>query len=113
MKEDPWPLYCALLYSLPLMTLARNQQCDGTRVTKELQGRSNALLHAHRCQAMSHRFHSVSRCYLKDVPILVPSPLPTIPEMVVPSHIVVPRCGGDTLSVSLTLTLLQDCVWPA
>ena len=45
------------------------------------QDRSAALLFAH-------------RCYMKDVPIPIPVPLNTIPDIIVPSHVVVQRCKG-------------------
>ena len=48
-----------------------------------LQDMTTALLHAHRCM-------------LKDEPVPVPVPLNTIPDMIVPSHIIVPRCSGET-----------------
>ena len=47
------------------------------------QDMTTALLHAHRCM-------------LKDEPVPVPIPLNTIPDMIVPSHIIVPRCSGET-----------------
>ena len=43
---------------------------------------TTALLHAH-------------RCLLQDVPVPVPIPLNTIPDLIVPSHIIVPRCSGQ------------------
>ena len=43
--------------------------------------KSSALLYAH-------------RCFLRDVALAVPSPTNTIPDLVLPSHIVVPRCAG-------------------
>ena len=46
-----------------------------------LQDMTTALLHAHRCM-------------LKDEPVPVPVPLNTIPDLIVPSHIIVPRCSG-------------------
>ena len=46
-----------------------------------LQDMTTALLHAHRCM-------------LKDVPVPVPIPVNTIPDLIVPSHIIVPRCSG-------------------
>jgi hypothetical protein len=57
-------------------------KCDGKNDAKVKKGKSSALLYAH-------------RCFLKDVPIKVPSPLTTIPENIVPSHVVVPRCSGN------------------
>ena len=47
------------------------------------QDMTTALLHAHRCM-------------WKDEPVPVPIPLNTIPDMIVPSHIIVPRCSGET-----------------
>ena len=47
---------------------------------------TTALLHAH-------------RCLLQDVPVPVPIPLNTIPDLIVPSHIIVPRCSGQYILV--------------
>ena len=52
-------------------------------LTPTLQDMTTALLHAHRCM-------------LKDEPVPVPVPLNTIPDMIVPSHIIVPRCSGES-----------------
>ena len=63
--------------------------------------RSSALLYAH-------------RCYLRDVPIAVPAPDNVIPDQILPSHIVVPRCQGKLPSLLLqyfTFFYLQACVW--
>ena len=35
-----------------------------------------------------------SRCNVKDVAVEVPVPDNTIPDLIIPSHIVVPRCTG-------------------
>ena len=35
-----------------------------------------------------------SRCMVKDVAVEVPVPENTIPDLIIPSHIVVPRCTG-------------------
>ena len=43
--------------------------------------RSAALLYAHRCN-------------LRDVPVQVPAPINIIPDLILPSHVVVPRCQG-------------------
>jgi len=59
--------------------------CDGRSDKKELQDMTTALLHAHRCM-------------LKDVPVPVPIPMNTIPDLIVPSHIIVPRCSGLCLN---------------
>jgi len=59
--------------------------CDGRSDKKELQDMTTALLHAHRCM-------------LKDEPGAVPVPLNTIPDLIVPSHIIVPRCSGLCLN---------------
>jgi len=81
-----------LLLSLPLLTVSTwTPKCDGTSEPKDLHGRSYALLHAH-------------RCFLKDVPVLVSSPLNSIPDFVIPSHVVVPRCQGLCLG-----SLGSDC----
>ena len=102
-----------LLLSLPLLTVSTwSPKCDGTSEPKDLHGRSYALLHAHRSffTTLSKRnFNdnlsvknlnlfsdqiSFFRCFLKDVPVLVSSPLNSIPDFVIPSHVVVPRCQG-------------------
>jgi len=59
--------------------------CNGRSDKKELQDMTTALLHAHRCM-------------LKDVPVPVPLPANTIPDLIVPSHIIVQRCSGLCLS---------------
>jgi len=59
--------------------------CDGRSDKKELQDMTTALLHAHRCM-------------LKDVPVAVPLPANTIPDLIVPSHIIVQRCSGLCLN---------------
>ena len=60
---------------------AWNINCNACQDPKSQQDRSAALLFAH-------------RCYLKDVPIPIPVPLNTIPDIIVPSHVVLPRCKG-------------------
>ena len=62
---------------------ALNLKCDGKNDARVKKGKSSALLYAH-------------RCFLKDVPIKVPSPMNTIPDSIVPSHLVVPRCSGNS-----------------
>ena len=57
-------------------------KCDGKNDARVKKGKSSALLYAH-------------RCFLKDVPVKVPSPMHTIPDSIVPSHVVVPRCSGN------------------
>ena len=69
-------------------TNAWDMACDTEADLKTLKSRSSALLYAH-------------RCYLRDIPIKVPSPINTIPDMVIPSHIVVPRCSGKMEANSL------------
>ena len=64
-----------------LGTTAWNFDCEGQKDAKVQQRQSSALLYAH-------------RCFLKDVPISIPAPLNTIPDIIVPSHVVVPRCSG-------------------
>merc|ERR1712165_556520 len=59
--------------------------CNGRSDKKELQDMTTALLHAHRCM-------------LKDEPVPVPIPLNTIPDLIVPSHIIVPRRSGLCLN---------------
>merc|ERR1719320_478469 len=51
---------------------------------------TTALLHAHRCM-------------LKDVPVPVPIPMNTIPDLIVPSHIIVPRCSGNITAKTILL----------
>ena len=60
---------------------AWNLHCNAKQDSKFQQDRDAALLHAH-------------RCYIKDVPIPIPIPFNTIPDVIVPSHVVVPRCKG-------------------
>ena len=62
---------------------ALNVKCDGKNDARVKKGKSSALLYAH-------------RCFLKDVPIKVPSPINSIPDGIVPSHVVVPRCSGNS-----------------
>ena len=50
--------------------------------------RSTALLYAHRCN-------------VRDVPVPVPVPFNIIPDLILPSHIVVPRCQGKISSIVL------------
>ena len=71
-------------------TLAWADDCRIGNGGKAEKSRSSALLFAH-------------RCFLKDVPIKVPSPINTIPDIIIPSHIVVPRCSGKKF-----LTKRQD-----
>ena len=74
-----------LLLSLLLLPGSRTQSWyNDCSVGKSQDLRSSALLYAH-------------RCYLKDVPIAVPAPDNVIPEQILPSHIVVPRCQGREL----------------
>ena len=60
---------------------AWNINCNAGQDSKSQEARDAALLHAH-------------RCYIKDVPIPIPAPLNTIPDIIMPSHVVVPRCKG-------------------
>ena len=60
---------------------AWNMNCNAGQDPNAHQDRSAALLFAH-------------RCYMKDVPIPIPVPLNTIPDIIVPSHVVVQRCTG-------------------
>lgn len=66
-------------------SLLANVGCDGRSSKKDLQDMSVALLHAHRCM-------------VKDVAVEVPVPENTIPDLIIPSHIVVPRCTGLCLT---------------
>ena len=54
-------------------------------------------------------FLACFRCFLKDVPVLVSSPLNSIPDFVIPSHVVVPRCQGLCLG-SLGAFFLFFCL---
>lgn len=118
-----------LLLSLPLLTVSTwTPKCDGTSEPKDLHGRSYALLHAHRLVIFSleEKYHVSPqilplacfsqtlllvcfRCFLKDVPVLVSSPLNSIPDFVIPSHVVVPRCQGLCLG-SLGAFFLFFCL---
>jgi hypothetical protein len=60
---------------------AWNMNCNAGQDQQSQQDRSAALLYAR-------------RCYLKDVPIPIPVSLNTIPDIIVPSHVVVQRCKG-------------------
>ena len=60
---------------------AWNINCNTGQNSKSQQDRDSALLYAHRCN-------------LKDVPIPIPVHLNTIPDSIVPSHVVGPRCRG-------------------
>ena len=67
---------------------AWNTDCQ---VGRSQDRRSSALLYAHRCN-------------LKDVPIAVPPPDNVIPDLILPSHIVVPRCqGGDVIVIIIVI----------
>ena len=64
---------------------------------------TTALLHAHRCMLKvfifipSLIFLFVTWFFLlQDEPVPVPIPLNTIPDLIVPSHIIVPRCSGES-----------------
>merc|ERR1719384_1923190 len=82
----PWLLASVAAVSpLSSSSLVAGAGCDGRSDKKELQDITTALLHAHRCM-------------LKDVPVPVPIPLNTIPDLIVPSHIIVPRCSGLCLN---------------
>lgn len=74
-----------LTHATPTSSLVAVAGCDGRSDKKELQDMTTALLHAHRCM-------------LKDEPVPVPIPLNTIPDLIVPSHIIVPRCSGLCLN---------------
>ena len=75
----------ALLLVLPSPTTNTwNTNCNVGQDQKSQADRSAALLHAH-------------RCYLKDVPIHIPAPVNTVPDRIIPSHVVVQRCSGETL----------------
>jgi len=71
--------------SSPSSSLVAVAGCDGRSDKRELQDMTTALLHAHRCT-------------LKDEPVPVPIPLNTIPDLIVPSHIIVQRCSGLCLN---------------
>ena len=58
---------------------------------------TTALLHAH-------------RCLLQDVPVPVPIPLNTIPDLIVPSHIIVPRCSGQWIEFDTAFFLTRVCL---
>ena len=86
-------LCISILFSGP-NTIAWNTNCDVKKDAKVQQRQSAALLYAH-------------RCFLKDVPISIPAPLNTIPDIIVPSHVVVPRCSGKELAIYLKLQSLN------
>ena len=64
-----------------LLLLSVSRQSYHARSCNTKTDKSSALLYAH-------------RCYLRDVPIPVPVPHNIIPDIIVPSHVVVPRCSG-------------------
>ena len=70
-------IYLVLYTSTVYLSVASGDDC---RIGNE-KSRSSALLFAH-------------RCFLRDVPVKVPSPVNTIPDTIIPSHVVVPRCSG-------------------
>ncbi len=47
-----------------------------------------------------------SRCMVKDVAVEVPVPENTIPDLIIPSHIVVPRCTGRKIDRLLQYNLI-------
>ena len=57
-------------------------------------------------------FLACFRCFLKDVPVLVSSPLNSIPDFVIPSHVVVPRCQGLCLGSLGAFFLFFCLLWP-
>ena len=73
------PKYCNAFH---LFYTSIIRQTLKIRLTSDSHPRSTALLYAHRCN-------------LKDVPIEISAPMNIIPDQILPSHIVVPRCQGD------------------
>ena len=66
-------------------------------ISRACQDMTTALLHAHRCT-------------LKDEPVPVPIPLNTIPDLIVPSHIIVQRCSGEFYPLDLKPYRQQELV---
>ena len=46
------------------------------------------------CMSIKFKFNIF---FLQDIPIEIPAPLNTIPDQILPSHIVVPRCTGKIM----------------
>ncbi len=59
------------------------------------------------------QIHISCRCNVKDVAVEVPVPDNTIPDFIIPSHIVVPRCTGMFLSRSNLIQISQIVVQDA
>jgi hypothetical protein len=57
-----------------------------------------------------HCFISYCRCNVKDVAVEVPVPDNTIPDFIIPSHIVVPRCTGKLLFVPVPDGTIPDLI---
>jgi hypothetical protein len=72
---------------------ALNLKYDGKNDARVKKGKSSALLYAH-------------RCFLKDLPIKVPFPLNSIPDSIVPSHVVVLTEYGILLITSIAFEAL-------
>ena len=71
---------CLLQYPRPTANArSTNYNCNAKKDSRS--AKSSALLFAH-------------RCYLSDVPIPVPVPANTVPDIILPSHVVVRRCSG-------------------
>ena len=57
---------------------------------------------------------SLAQYSFQDIPIAIPAPLNTIPDQILPSHIVVPRCHGNgrqTSQLSSKKSLNQNVFW--
>ena len=76
---------CLLQYPRPTAntksTRSNKNNCNARKDSKPDAAKSSALLFAH-------------RCYLSDVTVPIPVPANTIPDIIVPSHVVVQRCSG-------------------
>ena len=85
-------LHCTLLASLTLTRTRPASPSSCSEVSRAAaEARQTALLYAHRCN-------------LRDVAVAVAGAAPglgpanVIPDLVLPSHIVVPRCQGGVLT---------------
>ena len=92
-------LMALLLCPLAPLGLADGWQSDCSS-GKSNDLKTSALLYAHRCYLKVRPggvlivFHD--NC-VQDVPIEIPAPVNTIPDQILPSHIVVQRCSGQTV----------------
>ena len=85
--------HIVILIMLSACIGAWNPDCTGKNDSKVGKSRSSALLYAH-------------RCFLRDVPVKVPSPVNTIPDFIIPSHVVVPKCSGNYIELATHFSII-------